>query len=557
MSAPTTGPTGGPTAITATSVLTGTGLHVSFGALRAVDGVDIEVRSGECVGLIGANGAGKTTLLNLLSGAVSADGGQVTVTRGEHVHRLSRAGAPQRARAGVARMFQTARLVPDLSVVENVELGLPRRGTDLLEAIGLPGAARAARRRRAAALDALARVDLVHRPGTRAGSLSVGQQRLVELARVLVSGAGILLLDEPFAGLSGTARRTVADLIGSLRRDGVGILLVEHDLTRVRELADRLVVLDAGSVLAEGPVTETLDDPAVVARYIGDLELEIDLVPDDPHALDEQFAAGPAPRPEPVGPPVLTVRDLRVFHGSVPVVHETSFTLTPGDGIGLVGPNGAGKSTALRGIAGLLRSTGEITVSGTDLAGRATPDRYAAGLAFVPQVHGGPAGLTVGDQLRLAWLSGGRRVGYRETLEQVDEVFPELLGRRRDQAASLSGGQRQMLAIGRALMASPTVVLLDEPTAGLAPALVPTVADTLTRMRDRGVAIVVVEHNLGLVRAACSHVVGLRAGRQVWSGPIADFDTATAHDIFLGTGTDQPGHDPARPAPSEEERSPR
>nr|WP_281689031.1 ATP-binding cassette domain-containing protein [Pseudonocardia thermophila] len=514
--------------------LVGRGLSVSFGPLTAVDGVDIEIGPGECVGVIGPNGAGKSTLLNLLSGAVPADRGSVRLLRGSTEVRLDRAAARVRARHGIARLFQTARLVPDWSARENVELGVRTAGPAAwLEALGLPTSKRRAAHRARAAEEALARVGLVERAGFRSAELSLGQQRLVELARILVADARILLLDEPFAGLSRSAREVVAGLVAQLRDEGVGILLVEHDLSQIRKLADRLVVMDHGRVLAAGPVEETLADPEVVKRYIGDVELEIG------GALEEPAAPAPQPVAEQrSGPPMLQVRDLRVFYGPVAAVDGVSFDVAAGEGLGLVGPNGAGKSTILRGVAGLLRASGDVELAEQPLGSLATPDRYRRGLAFVPQTLTAVVDLTVEENLRLSWLTGTRADRFAEALDRVGELFPEVLDRRSEQAGALSGGQRQMLAIGRALMASPRTVLLDEPTAGLAPGLVPIFADALARLRATGVAVVVVEHNLGLVRAACTHVLGLQAGRPVWHGPTERFDAAVAHEVFLGAQPD-------------------
>lgn len=510
-------------------VLTGTGLGVAFGALRPVDGVDLVVREGECVGLIGANGAGKSTLLNLLSGTVRPHVGSVRVTVDGHDHDITRAGAARRARAGIARMFQTARLAPELSVRENVELGVPAGRDGVVEALGLPTGARRARRRRTIALEALERVGLADRAGDRAGELSLGQQRLTELARSLASGARLLLLDEPFAGLSRSARDAVADLLVRLRDDGIGLLLVEHDLAQVRRIADRLVAMDAGRVLASGDVASTLADPEVVDRYIGDIELEVG------GELSGAAATPPTPPPATAGAALLSVQDLRVFHGAAPAVEGVGFALHPGSALALVGPNGAGKSTALRGIAGLLRAEGEVTLSGERIDGLDTPDRFARGLCFIPQSPGPLGDLTIGETLRLAWLTGRRGRPFDEALDHAGAVFPEIVARRAEPAHRLSGGQRQMLAVARSLMADPHVVLLDEPTAGLAPALVPTVAEALARLRTAGIAIVVVEHNLGLVRATCTDVLGLRAGGVAWRGPCSAFDTAVAREVFLTT----------------------
>jgi len=527
-------------------------LSLAFGALRAVDDMSLTVERGECVGLIGPNGAGKSSLLNLLSGYHRSSTGTIELETSGGVVRLTRTSVARRARAGVGRMFQTPRLVPELSARENVELGWVGRGgaRRVLESVGLPGGRRLARARATAAVDALTRVGMGDRVATQVAEMSVGQQRLVEFARAVVSDAQFLLLDEPFAGLARRARATVADVIAQLRDEGIGILLVEHDLAQVRRLADRLVVMDHGRLVQAGPVQETLTDAEVIKIYIGDVELDIGGAPTgsavavepEPvkvHAVVDTADASGSMTPDPhaqTAPvdPVLVARGVSVYYGSIPATHEIDLEIRPGDALGLVGPNGAGKSTLLRGLAGLLSTRGEITLHGSRIDRASTPRRFRQGIGFVPQSGTAVAALTVAENIRLSWLAGTRRTSYQDSVDRVIDLFPEIGERWNAHAGSLSGGQRQMLAIGRGLATNPSVLLLDEPSAGLAPALVAPFADALVRLREQQVTTIMVEHNLGLVRASCTHVQALRSGHTVWSGATADFDDRVARRAFLG-----------------------
>ncbi len=192
--------------------------------------------------------------------------------------------------------------------------------------------------------------------------------------------------------------------------------------------------------------------------------------------------------------PMLEVRDLEVRYGTVPAVRGLDLTVLRGEIVGLIGPNGAGKSTALHAIMGAVRaSAGEIRLGGSSIRGRVPEHIVRAGVALVPEGRRIFAELTVEDNLRLG-LSGRRsKAGAGEALEGVYELFPIVRDTRRRQAGLLSGGQQQQLAIGRALVADPDLLLLDEPSLGLAPTVVDTVFEALRAIRERGVTILLVE----------------------------------------------------------------
>ena len=233
------------------------GLTHSFGGLRAVDRLDLEMAPGEIVGLLGPNGSGKTTAMNLISGALVPDAGTIEF-EGERVDGLP---AFKLARKGIARSFQLVRVPAGLSCLENVISGL---------AFGPRGLWGDAARQRGHEL--LARIGLADKADTPAGELTYIEQKRLELARALALEPRLLLLDEWLAGLNPTELHEGIALVREIRGSGLTILLVEHVMDAIRALCDRCIVMSAGAKIAEGPTAEVLSHPAVLEAYLGSAE---------------------------------------------------------------------------------------------------------------------------------------------------------------------------------------------------------------------------------------------------------------------------------------------
>jgi ABC-type branched-subunit amino acid transport system ATPase component len=260
-------------------------VRLHFGGIRALDGVSMEVRPGEIVGLIGGNGAGKSTLMSCISGHAVPDSGDIAVF-GQQV-----AGLPPefRPHLSLARTFQDARLYPGLSVLETVLVALDRTDrSDTLSALaGMPWVRTHERSKRAQAADLLARVGLLDRQDALVSELSTGMRRLLDVATVMAGRPGLVLLDEPTAGIAQREVEQFAPLLRSLRDDlGCAIVIVEHDMPLLLSLCDRVYCMENGTVIADGTPDEVRSNPLVIASYLGT----------DPAATDRSGGRPPARR---------------------------------------------------------------------------------------------------------------------------------------------------------------------------------------------------------------------------------------------------------------------
>lgn len=243
------------------------GLHKSFGGVRAVRNISLGVLPGTVFAIIGPNGAGKSTLLNLMSGVHRPDSGTMTLD-GVAIAGMA---AHRRVRHGLARTFQKIRLFKQLSVLDNVIAGFHTHHDIPFVQYLLHGAAfrRDQKRCKEEALALLQFVGLGHRTGVAAGSLAYGEQRMLELARALATRPRLLLVDEPAAGLNGREVDALLQRIAMLRADGTSVVLVEHNMDLVMNVADRVLVMDYGQHLFEGTPREVQNHPDVIAAYLG------------------------------------------------------------------------------------------------------------------------------------------------------------------------------------------------------------------------------------------------------------------------------------------------
>lgn len=244
-------------------------LSISFGGLRAVDELHLQIRKGELYGLIGPNGAGKTTAFNLLTGVYKPDQGKILLD-GKDITGLNNI---EINKAGIARTFQNIRLFTDLSVIDNVKVGLHNQYnySTLTGILRLPKYFKTEKEMDAKAMELLKVFDLDKEASLKASQLPYGKQRKLEIARALATNPKLLLLDEPAAGMNPNETQELMDTISFVRKEfGMTILLIEHDMRLVSGICERLTVLNFGRVLAEGTTSDVLNNPEVIKAYLGE-----------------------------------------------------------------------------------------------------------------------------------------------------------------------------------------------------------------------------------------------------------------------------------------------
>jgi ABC-type branched-subunit amino acid transport system ATPase component len=497
-------------------------LERHFGGVRAVDGVSLEVEEGSIQGLIGPNGAGKTTLVNLVTGYTPMQSGRAWLES----HELTGLPAHRIAALGVARTFQNIRLFRDLSALQNVLIGMhTRRRDDTLAQIAtLPffrAAGRAWTREATALLESVGVAD--SDAGRDAGTLPYGAQRRVEIARALALKPRLLILDEPAAGMNPSEKQGIRELIERLNAGGLTVLLIDHDMRLVMGVCKRVAVLNFGRKIADGTPEEVSTDATVIKAYLGTGgEREVASAPgasgvDEETAVEEAASARRSARePERA---ILEVEDLTVSYGAIVAVRGASFRVAAGEVVALIGANGAGKSTILNTLSGLLRAaSGSAVFDGLDLTNARASTIVRHGLVQVPEGREILARQTVLENLELATWARRDGAATRKDMDAVMKRFPILGERRHLRAGSLSGGEQQMLAIARGMLARPRLLLLDEPSLGLAPQMVDEVFRAIEEIHKEGTTILLVEQNALRALAIADRAYVIETGRILLSG---------------------------------------
>jgi ABC-type branched-subunit amino acid transport system ATPase component len=492
-----------------TPLLEVAGLVKRFGGLTAIDHVDLTLMPGAITGVIGPNGAGKSTLIGLIGGALAPSGGAIALG-GRDVTRLP---ASERARVGVGRTYQIPRPFLDMTIEENLEVA-----QFAIEPFISVHAAREVRH------DLLVRCGLADAKSQPARALPLLRRKRLEVARALALKPRILLLDEVAAGLIESEIGELIALIKSLADPGRAILIVEHVIRVVRECC--AVVLNFGKKLIEGPTGDILANDQVAAIYLGTgtggarkepsagangdakpSEIQVG-VPDR-----ERAALAPlvAPRRAFAGP-LLRLERVEAGYGQARVLMGIDLAVESGQAVAVLGANGAGKTTLARVISGSLAPTsGDVAIDGRPVAGLGAHRVAELGVAHCMEGRRIFPTLSVEENLRIA-VRGAVGATMRERLSAVYDLFPVLAERKDSPGTSMSGGQQQMLAIARALMARPRLVIFDEISLGLAPVVMDKLYEALTLLKQAGMTLIVIEQDVDRALALVDYAYVLEHG---------------------------------------------
>jgi branched-chain amino acid transport system ATP-binding protein len=477
------------------SLLEVDGLTKRFGGLVAVEGLSFQLDGGEILGLIGPNGSGKSTTLSVLMGLYAPSAGSIRFGGAE----LAGMPAHRIARRGVAIVFQHSRPLHRQTVLDHIRLALlPDSLWQLLHDPGI-------KRRAEAIAERLGLAAVMHRlPDT----LPFADLRRLELAKAIARDPRLILVDEPFAGLTPVELQEFSKLIADLRDEGRAVVLVDHNVKGVSALVDRVIAMHAGRKIAEGRPGEVVTNARVREVYIGG-------------TIEGMRAAAVVESSR--GEPLLSVAGLSVHYGKAQALDRTSLDVHDGECVAVLGLNGAGKTTLFNAISGLVPCAGEIRFGGTRIDGNDTGAIARAGIVQCPETRELFGALSVRENLELA----GQRLpaaAVVETETWLYRLFPILYERRRQTARTLSGGEQQMLTIARALMTRPRLLVLDEPTLGLAPIVLKQISDALEALRrETKLTVLLGEQNVTFALRHAERIYLLEHGRIAWCGPTARF----------------------------------
>ena len=479
------------------------GIKRSFGGLQALSGVSMTLRRGEIVGLLGENGAGKSTLVKILTGVLEPDGGQILVDG--DVRRVSN---PRVARElGIAATYQEPAVFPDLDVAENLFAGRQPTRRGIVDWGAMYKKAEEVFREIGVDLD----------PHAPVYQLGIADRQIIEIAKSLISGARVLILDEPTSVLSSREVDSLFILLNSLRERGISLVFVSHKLDEVKAITDRVVVLRDGTLVAEKPTSDVSVSELVqmmCGRAIGDLYPSLTRV---------------------AGDTILEVENLtrRGYFQNV------SFNLRRGEILGLAGLVGAGRTELAEAIFGVSPAdSGSMTLDGIPYTAVSPRHAVRVGIAYLPEdrlTNGLVMGMRVPFNMTMTvWSRIANRFGrfrtrvmYRQSAELAQRVQLQA-GRLNQLTSSLSGGNQQKVVLGKWLATEPRILILDEPTHGIDVGTKAEVLGIVAELAATGVAVIFISSELEEVRAMSTRLLVMREGSIV-----AEFATPVDAHVVL------------------------
>jgi ribose transport system ATP-binding protein len=487
------------------------GIVKQFPGVRALDGVDLDVRPGEVHCLLGQNGAGKSTLIKVLSGAHQPDEGTVRWL-GEEV----RVGSPQAAlRLGIATIYQELDLVPGLSVADNVHLGHELSNAGFVRRGDQVEAARAILKR-------LGHPEIP--PQREVGRLSAAGQQIVSLARALAHDARLIVMDEPSAVLAHDEVDNLFRVIRDLTASGVAVVYISHRLEEIRTIGDVVTVLKDGRTVGTGLPAKETPTQQVISLMTG-------------RTVEYVF---PERRGVPEGAEELLRVEGLSLAGSFT---DVSLTVRAGEIVGIAGLVGAGRSEVLETIYGARRrTTGDVAFRGRPLRAGSVGAAVSAGLGLAPEERKTQAlllGEPVARNVSLASLPRFARAGWldrRREREEARKVTGDLEVRPPDvdrAARTLSGGNQQKVVLGRWLLGTTQLLLLDEPTRGVDVGARAEIYAVIRRLADDGIGVLLVSSEVPEVLGLADRVLVMREGRVVHEGPATELDEHRVLDLVM------------------------
>ncbi len=476
-------------------------VSVRFDSRLLLDSLTFRIEPGRAIGIVGANGSGKSTLARVITGFLEPTSGYVRW--GDNL--VTGMSADAVSRLGISYLPQRLHLAWNSDVLGNLRIAAaPWRNFSWIDFFGTerfnwPSDELA---------ELLGRLGLTELVASRAARLSYGQRRLVQLGRALLHWGNLLVLDEPFHGLKDQAAARVEEALLRESTSGRSLLIIEHEVERLRALGCEIWTLSSGGLVTDGDLsrrrvrsssTMGRESPPAVSRH--------------------QPQRGPRARGRTVegSSALLHVRAVTGGYGTEAVIRGADLEVLPGDVIGIIGDNGSGKSTLLRLLMALLpRQSGSITLDDVEIGGMRTFQRARMGLRYLPQDFRLVSSLTVSENRHL-WISG-----MRAPLAFSESDIPAGASRSDSEplhfkmtakASSLSGGEAGRAALGMLDIGDPRLILLDEPMAGIDSAGQDEIFDRIDTWSSAGLGVVVVEHNTAFLHAIGAILFELREGK--------------------------------------------
>lgn len=472
------------------------GITKEYRGVRAVDGIDFDVRAGEIHALLGENGAGKSTLCKVLAGAVDPTSGEVRVDG-----RLVRFARPADAlKDGIAMVYQETSLVPSLTVAQNLYLG-NEKFFNRLRGLYI------------SAQQFLQQLNFGVDPAQLVSALGAAQKQMVEIARAVIQKARVIIFDEPTATLTPEEKHHFFSLLDRLKARGVGIVFITHALEEALQKADRITILRDGKHVLTEPAA-ALDRDRIIGAMVG-RQLSDELYGQDPRAR----------KVRPGGKRILSVENLSMQS----IVRNNSFSVFEGQVTGIFGLIGSGRTETAKIIAGVVKRNlfhgGEVKFEGRSIRYRVPRPAIQDGIVYVTEdrkAEGFFETMSVAQNIYQGFLSGNTGstalVNLREMNRLAKEWSEKLQMRALNtdvRAVELSGGNQQKVVIAKSLVQQPKLIIFDEPTRGVDVGAIAEIHTLINRLADQGIAVVVISSYLPEILAISDRILVCRQGRIV------------------------------------------